>query len=129
MANKQSSSITTLIVGVVLIVGSWQIYIHFSVPMVEEAKTSESWPSIPGVITHSEVDQLIDDGTTMYGAQINYEFTVENKLYTGNRITLNSEGIKTSSLREVKKELQDYPLGAKVIVYYDPEIPNNAVLT
>jgi hypothetical protein len=128
MTNKKSSPITTLIVGVSLIIGAWLIYTHFSVPMAEEAKSSESWPSATGVITNSDIQQSADDGKTMYAAEINYEFTVENKSYTGNRISLTSGNSRTSSLREVKKDLQKYPVGEKVTVYYDPELPNNAVL-
>lgn len=128
MTNKKSSPITTLIVGVMLIVGAWLTYTHFSVPMAEEAKASESWPSTPGVITRSDVDQSIDDGKTMYAAEISYDFTVGNKSYSGNRISLTSGNSKTSSLRKVKKDLQKYPVGEKVTVYYDPELPNNAVL-
>jgi hypothetical protein len=128
MANKQSSPITTFIVGVALIIGAWQTNIHFSVPMAEEAKASESWPNAPGVITSSDIDQSIDDGKTMYAAVINYEFTVENKPYVGNKISLTSGNSRTSSLREVKKDLQKYPVGKEITVYYDPELPNNAVL-
>lgn len=128
MTNQKSSPITTLIVGVSLIIGAWLTYTNFSVPMAEEAKASESWPTAPGVITRSDVNQSTDDGKTMYAAEISYDFTVENKSYIGNRISLTSGNSRTSSLREVKKDLQKYPVGAKVTVYYDPELPNNAVL-
>ena len=128
MTNKKGSPITTLIVGVMLIIGAWLTYTHFSIPMAEEAKASESWPGAPGVITKSDVQQSVDDGKTMYAAEISYDFTVENKYYTGNRISLTSGNSKTSSLREVKKDLRKYPVGEKVTVYYDPELPNNAVL-
>ena len=128
MATKNSSPITTLIVGVCLIIGAWLTYTNFSLPMAEEAKASESWPTAPGVITRSDVDQLIDDGKTMYAEEISYDFTVENKLYIGNRISSTSGKSRTSSLREVKKNLLKYPVGAEVTVYYDPELPNNSVL-
>ena len=73
--------------------------------MAEGAKASESWPNVPGIITYSDVDQSVDDGKTMYAAIISYDFTVENKAYTGNRISLTSGSTRTSSLREVKKDL------------------------
>lgn len=128
MSSPKITPITTFIVGVSFIVGAWLINTHFSIPMVEEAKTSESWPAAPGIITHSDVDQSMDDGKAMYAAEINYEFAVENKSYIGNKISLSSGNSKTSSLREVKKDLQEYPIGKEVTVYYDPELPNNAVL-
>lgn len=64
----------------------------------------------------------------MYSAEINYDFTVDNKSYSGDRVSLTSGGSSTSSAREVKKELQAYSVGSAVTVYYDPELPNNAVL-
>ena len=127
MNNKQNSPITTFIVGIILIISSWMIYTTFSVPMVKEAKDSESWPTTSGIITHSEINQFESDGTTMYSSEINYDFTVDNKPYSGDRITLSS-GSSSNSIREVKNELQAYPTGANVKVYYDPELPNNAVL-
>ena len=64
----------------------------------------------------------------MYAAAIRYDFEVEDKTYAGNRISLSSENSKTSSAREVKKVLQKYSLGKPVMVYYDPDLPANAVL-
>ena len=128
MNNKQNSPITTFIVGAIFIISSWMIYTNFSVPMVEEASLSETWPTTTGIITNSDIRQTESDGTKMYAAVINYDFTVDNKSYSGDRITLTSGNSSTSSIREVKKELQAYPTGANVKVYYDPELPNNAIL-
>jgi hypothetical protein len=128
MKNRKSSPVATLIIGVAFIVGAWVAYTNFSKPMAEEAEATESWPTVPGVITSSEIDQYDSDGTTMYSAEINYDFTVDDKPYNGNRISINSGNSSTSSIKEVKKDLQKYPVGAAVTVYYDPELPNNAVL-
>lgn len=128
MTNRKSSPVANLIVGIAFIVGAWLTYTNFSVPMTEEAEASESWPTSIGTIINSEVNQSVDDGTTMYSAEINYQFNVENKSYVGNKISLASGGTSTSSLREIKKDLQKYPIGKEVTVYYDPELPNNAVL-
>lgn len=128
MTNRTNSPVTLFIVGIVFIFGSWMVHTNFSVPMVKEAKASETWPTTTGMITYSDIQQSESDGTTMYAAKINYDFTVDKKSYSGDRITLSSGNSSTSSIREVKKELQTYPLGANVKVYYDPELPNNAVL-
>jgi hypothetical protein len=64
----------------------------------------------------------------MYAAEIRYDFTVETKSYSGDRISLTSGSSTTSSIKEVKKDLLAYPVGANVTVYYDNELPNNAVL-
>jgi len=128
MATKKSSPITTFILGIAFIVGAWLTYTNFSKPMAEEADATKSWPTAPGVITSSDIHQSESDGTTMYSAEISYDFSVEDKPFSGSRITLNSGNSSTSSITEVKKDLQKYPVDAAVTVYYDPELPNNAVL-
>jgi hypothetical protein len=128
MATQKSSPITTFIFGIVFIVGAWLTYTNFSKPMAEEADATKSWPTAPGVITRSDVHQSKSDGKTMYSAEISYDFVVEGKLFSGDRITLNSGGTSTSSIKSVKKDLQKYPVDAAVTVYYDPELPNNSVL-
>jgi hypothetical protein len=128
MVTKKNSPITTFIFGIVFIVGAWLTYTNFSKPMAEEADATKSWPTAPGVITNSDIRQSESDGTTMYSADISYDFVVDGKPFSGNRITINSGGTSTSSIKSVKKDLQKYPVDATVTVFYDPELPNNAVL-
>lgn len=129
MKSQNSSPFITFILGIVFIVISWLVYNHFSAPMVEEAEASKNWPTTSGIITFSDISEYInDDGNKMYSSSVNYEYTVANKSYIGDRISLSSNGESTSSIREVKKTLKTYPIDAQVTVYYDPELPNNAVL-
>lgn len=129
MANNNSSSFVTFILGIVFIISGWMVHKHFSEPMVKEAEASENWPTTSGIITYSDITQYTNnEGNIMYSNVINYEFTIDNKSYIGDRISLSSNGESTSSLGEVKKALLKYPVNATVLVYYDPELPNNAVL-
>lgn len=128
MTRKLSSPFINLILGAAFILGAYFMHTYLSVPMMEEAKASESWPSVQGIVSHSEIQQSTRDETIMYAAVIKYEFTVDSISYLGNRISLSSENSKTSSAREVKKVLQKYPLGERVKVFYDPELPENSVL-
>jgi hypothetical protein len=62
----------------------------------------------------------------MYSASVQYDYTVEGKIYNGSGIrTLDGS---TSSSSSVKKTLKKYALGKAVTVHYDPEFPNIAVL-
>lgn len=128
MANQKNSPIATFIMGIIFIVSSWMVYSNFSAPMVKESEASENWPTTSGIITHSELSQSMSDGKKMYAANVNYNFTVDEKAYTGDRISLTSNGTSTGSVGKVKETLQTYPVDANVTVYYDPEFPNNAVL-
>jgi len=129
MSNKNSSPLTLFIMGIVFIISGWMVYTHIGKPMVEEAEVSENWPTTSGEVTASDISQYTNDkGKIMYSTAINYEFMVDNKSFIGDRVSLSSNGSSTSSLKQVKKALKTYPVDAKVTVYYDPELPNNAVL-
>ncbi|UMB59825.1 DUF3592 domain-containing protein [Lutibacter sp. A80] len=129
MKSQIKSPFTTFIMGIIFIGISWFVYNQFSAPMVEEAEASKNWPTTLGVITFSDISQHTNnDGNNMYASTINYNYTVANKSYVGDRISLSSSGASTSSIREVKETLKTYPVDTQVNVYYDPEFPNNAVL-
>ena len=95
--------------------------------MAEEAKASKEWPSVKGIITHAELIKSRDsDGNDMYSANVQYEYSVENKKYSDSGIRVSDA--KTSVKSNVKKTLRKYAVGTTVTVYYDPEFPNTAVL-
>ena len=129
MKSQIKSPFLTFILGIIFIATSWFAYNHFSAPMVEEAEASKNWPTTLGTITFSDISQHTNtDGNEMYAASINYDYTIADQSYIGDRVSLSSNGESTSSIREVKKTLKTYPVDAQVTVYYDPELPNNAVL-
>ncbi len=128
MALQRTSSLTSFFVGVAFLAGAWAMYTYLSLPMAAEAKATESWPSVQGVITHADVSQTESDGTAMYALDITYEFWVDEQAYSGDRISLTSENSRTSNFRSIKKDLKKYAVGSTVTVYYDPELPYNAVL-
>lgn len=128
MALQRTSSFTAFFVGIAFLAGAWAMYTYISQPMTAEAKATESWPSVQGVITQAEISQTESDGTAMYALNIIYEFWVNQQAYSGSRISLTSENSRTSNFRSIKKDMEKYAVGTAVPVYYDPELPYNAVL-
>lgn len=126
MENKQSSSIATLIFAAAFIVGGWLFYQNISQTIVDEANESKDWPVVQGMVSFSDIKSYISDGNEMYSADIAYNYTVQDKNYTGNRISTISSS--TSSLSEVEKDLSKYPEGEIVSVYYNPEAPGISML-
>ncbi len=123
---KKSSVLSGLIVGLVFTIMGYAAYNYITKPMEEEAKASESWPSVLGEITTSEIARYTSSGETMYSANIHYVYKVENKEYGGSNIT-SSDG-STSVQSFVKKDLKKYPVGKQVKVYYDPLFPESSLL-
>lgn len=124
---KRQSPIGTLVFAVVFFVGGLMAYQYLTKPIAEEAEAAKEWPTTPGFITLSELNKTRNnEGKDMYSASVQYDYTVDGKMY-------NCSGIRTldgstSSKSSVKKTLKKYAKGTSVMVYYDPEFPNSAVL-
>ncbi|PWH15740.1 MAG: hypothetical protein DDG60_05315 [Anaerolineae bacterium] len=96
---------------------------------LHEARAAQHWQTTRGKITRSEIRSLrkrdIDGRETVRSApSIAYEYSVNGKRYTGERISL-GENLPASDFEAV---LARYPLRAEVTVYYDPAKPEQAVL-
>ena len=126
MESKQSSIFATLIFSLMFIVGGWLFYNHVSQTIIDEANASKDWPMVQGVVSFSSIKTSISDGDEMYSVDLEYNYTVQAKNYTGDRIaTIMSS---TNSLSSVEKDLRKYPVGEHVSVYYNPEAPSISML-
>jgi hypothetical protein len=110
----------------VFIIAGWLVYTHITSPLTEEAKASDSWPSVTGVVISSEISESYSDNTKMYSPDVIYEYSVNNEPYTGSRIK--SIDGSTSSYSSVQKTLQKYSEGKEIDVYYNPEAPEISML-
>nr|WP_320118232.1 DUF3592 domain-containing protein [uncultured Marinifilum sp.] len=126
METRQSSIFATFIFALVFIIGGWLFYKHISQTIVDEAKTSEKWPVVKGVVSYSNIKSKKTDGKTMYSPDIKYTYEVQGENYTGNRIS--SFESSTSSYSAVKKDLIKYQQGKIVSVYYNPETHSISML-
>ena len=105
------------------------------------AITSHEWPTTVGTITESHVRSLYrpqnDDAVFSFIPHVRYEYSVDGKTYTGDRITYYGHPVITASLShsyksaydETKQIVSQYPKGQSVKVYYYPTEPSLAILT
>jgi len=93
------------------------------------AADSTSWPTVPGIVTHSEVTthRSTSKGRprTSYGERIEFDYTVEGTTHHGTRRTYR---VVASSESAAKEAVAAYPVGRSVTVSYDPQDPERAVL-
>ena len=87
---------------------------------------SVSWPSVTGQVITSYVSESSDDDGTMYSANIHYTYIVNNREYSGSRVSHGD--LSTSDSRDAAKIVARYPAEEQVSVYYDPSDPAQAVL-
>ncbi len=121
---RKSSPVTFGLISV--LVGA-SIFYFFGLPSLKYAIESKSWPSTKCTITKSEVDSWIKDGNRQYGALIYYSYQVEGKKYSSSKIVVNGSS-SSSSTSTAKNLVAKYPVGKTLDTFYDPEVPDLAVL-
>jgi hypothetical protein len=95
-----------------------------------EAGRMAKWPAAPGRVVASESVTTAFRGLGLRYAlavRIVYEYEVGGTAYTGERVGVETQPVETDSA-EGQRRLRNYPVGAEVTVYYDPDDPAAAVL-
>jgi len=98
---------------------------------------SKSWPTVPGLITNSNVREWFDEGmqgpevytrgSTQYEADIIYKYEIDNLKYNAKRIDTSFRG-ENRGLKRSRSLSEKYPSGKPVQVYYDPHNHHISVL-
>ena len=111
------------------VVGFVLIYMYFK--NLARVRASEGWPASQGTILESWVRESTttdDDGSTSshYYPEVRYAYQVVGVEYQGDKLTF---GPKSGSAQsKAAQVVSNYPKGATVTVYYDPQKPSTSVL-
>ena len=93
--------------------------------------SAKGWPSTTGKVISSEMEARRSRSgsgySTAYYAVVLYEYIVNGQRLQSNRLTLGTP-IGTGFTGGVQKKLQQYPVGSRVEVFYNPDDPTEAVL-
>ncbi len=92
------------------------------VDVLREGAESAHWPSTQGTVLRSDLLSN-EDG---YWPVVTYQYEVDVVLYQGTGIRV--FGAPSGSYEEAQRIMNQYPVGARVSVYYDPARPRRAVL-
>jgi len=100
-----------------------------------QADASSSWPTVKGKIASCEVTKRgskgrgrrgrKNRGTSKYYAAVVYEYSVDGKQHTGDRISFGTVG---GTRTKAEEDAKRYAEGSPVDVYYKPDDPAQAVL-
>jgi hypothetical protein len=91
---------------------------------------ARSWPSVKGRIVESRVETYVkrEDGhdRTQYSPLVEYVYRVNDREYRSRQIrfSMTVQGSEAFA----RKEAARYPMGAEVVVHYDPDNFSNAAL-
>ena len=113
--------VAVAIIGIgIFLVGFFQI---------KKSRAAASWPSAPGMIRKAEIgrDQAVDhEATATLTLRVEYNFQASGGEHTGTRIRFDET--LYHSIKEAQKELNKYPVGGPVTVFFDPQNPTECVL-
>lgn len=126
MTGRGLGSCLVVGIGLLFAVAGGCVAFLIGKPILDNAKASESWPSVPGRIIESEMERHRNDGKTTYSALIAYEFTVNNQTFEGDGVWFGQ--YSTSDRSEISNIVRQYPVGQQVDVYYAADDPTNCVL-
>jgi hypothetical protein len=90
------------------------------------ARASEAWPTVPGVIETSKVEQRLTRSGIFYKLALRYRYEVDGNGYQGDTAEFGPPRVTAQEL--IEGLAQKYPAGAKVTVHYDPDDPATCVL-
>jgi hypothetical protein len=97
-----------------------------SARQLREARASESWPSVQGIVVSSSVQSTNDrDDDPYYSASVTYEYSVDGVTYSCGRVSYDTT---RGRLKDAQEKVKRYPKGKQVEVHYNPGNPDVAVL-
>ncbi|MEI5639966.1 MULTISPECIES: DUF3592 domain-containing protein [unclassified Pseudoalteromonas] len=108
---------------IIMLIGAslWSMYL---VSLIIEGMETREWPEVTGTVISSK-GQRIDHNKERYILEIEYEYAVDGKSYSSQRV---SSSKKMLTLSEKDELLKQYKPQSKVSVYYDPANPRDAYL-
>lgn len=105
------------------ITGAFDVFIGYNIWRQMQA---ESWPTVAGEVTRSEVESSSDSDGTTYSAEISFRYEVSGQPYEADTWRFGAWGSSDSS--EARDVVKRYPVGQSVEVRYNPDDPASAVL-
>lgn len=123
---------------VVIFVGLiWTILFYLVMRAIALGIKSKTWPQANGHVVNSVITGVKPSETGMlvrtYRVIIQYKYTVNGTTYLSDLISYNDlvYQVVNKGLRSKKGAIylaSKYPSGSEIMVYYDPQNPNRAIL-
>jgi len=117
---------TVFIFSLVFVLAGGATLFLWGIPTIQKAYASQSWPSVQGTITVSNLVTNTDSDGTTYKADIGYNYIASEQTQSGTNVTFGA--YSSSNASEMRSIVNRYPLGTSVKVYVDPKDPTNSVL-
>ena len=115
-----------LVLGLILLISGLSVLV-VSAWYFDRGRATRRWPKTTGVILASSIQELRARYGFHYTPAVEYQYSVEGREYRGSRIRYGGP-VVNGSHSDAQQQLQAYPPGAAVTVFYRPSRPADAVL-
>lgn len=120
---------STSLILLILVIAA--VVLFYTKKEIELKKDSINWLSTESTVSSSRVRRTFDkkSGTsdTNFLFELQYNYEVDGQSYVGKRYQF--YGLPTFKIKdEAEKLVAEYPTGKKIVVYYQPENPQEAVI-
>jgi hypothetical protein len=101
---------------------------------LKHGKATKEWPIVEGEIISSKVVEEVHrspgsiDKSITYTPKVQFKYSVEGVNYVSNNIFAGRGEYKSPRRSSAQNIVKKYPEGKKVLVYYNPDNPSEAVL-
>ena len=99
------------------------LFIWLALDARRMSKLALTWPSVEGEIRKACIET--DHVSNSASPRITYAYVVNELTYEANQF---SYGCQPASLYRSRQVVASYPVGSKVLVYYNPANPQSAVI-
>ncbi len=116
-----------------LLISAVGLYVLFNVLRSRrQASASQNWVGVQGRIVESRLEKrsstamdISDRDQTSYIPIIRYTYSVMGQEYSADRVAF---GVQNTNQGPARELVERYPVEKSVMVYYDPNHPDQAVL-
>ncbi|MBY0577469.1 MAG: DUF3592 domain-containing protein [Burkholderiales bacterium] len=119
------SNIKNIFWGLILLAGTivlcWMM--AFYVTEIFKASAAKNWPTTAGVVVSSKV---VQGCSKSYNPEILYKYKVGLTFYMGKRLAFGN--VECGTISESQAIAKQYPVGAAILVYFNPKSPSDAVV-
>ncbi|WP_180966915.1 DUF3592 domain-containing protein [Cohaesibacter celericrescens] len=92
------------------------------------AHTAKGWEQVSATVTRADVVRMkYEDGTPVFTAKIEYQYTKNGQTFMGDRFSV--QPIRSQSPGEVKRMISAYSVGRTVLAHVNPDRPEKTYLT
>ena len=105
------------------------IFLYRRSKMRDAAKQSaQSWPGTMGTVTMSTIQIQHTSRSRSEIPVVGYQYQVNGQTYTGGTIKAGEQFFNVRVMGDAQKTIARYPVGAQVMVYYNPANPSESAL-